>query len=176
MDTPAAPPQVMVVLKTKQEGIFELPINVALQRNASLDVLRLLVQVGPDVLTEPDGPEQWCSLAHALCKKRKFDVIQLLVQANPDCCKIQDRRSNFPLHIACCVGSSLAVVKLIGSQYPEATKAKNFNGQTPLDICQRNVLCSDAVIDYLQNTEFDGLEDNAVHLDFDDDEYVGSAR
>jgi hypothetical protein len=151
--------------KKRRKHAYDYPINIALHHNASNAVIQLLADAAPDILVERDGPESCCTLSSALCHKRTLHVISLLLEANPDQVRVPDRYKNFPLHCACAHGASLSVVKLVASAYPNAIRKKNFHGQTPLDIAQHRACCSDDVIDYLQQTSFGILEENAIHLD-----------
>ena len=138
------------------------PINIALQNNASLGVLQLLCDADPSVLVEKDGEEECCSLTVALSQKFEMDVVSLILHANPDVVRVSDRHKNYPLHTACFYGSSPAIINLLCSTYPNAIRKKNFHGQTPLHIASRSSICSDDVIDYLQNAAFRELEDVAL--------------
>lgn len=146
---------------------YDYPINIALHHSGSFPVIQLLVDTGPKILVEQDGPEDCCALSCALLNKRRLNVISLLVNANTEQAKVCDRYKNYPLHTACASGACLEVVKLITSTFPEAVAKRNFHGQTPLDIAQRNVSLKDDVIDYLQQISFGGLEQDAIHLDDD---------
>jgi hypothetical protein len=142
---------------------YSYPINIALQHNATVDVLQLLCDADPSILVERD--EGCCSLTIALQEKYDMDVISLILHANPDVMRVSDRRHNYPLHTAVVYGSSLPIIKLLCCTYPNAIHKKNFHSQTPLDIATRSSMCSDEVIDYLQHAAFGALEDNAIHLD-----------
>lgn len=153
--------------KKRKKLQHDYPINIALHHNASLPVIQLLTEAGPDVLMERDGPQESTALSCALVNKRELDVVSLLVEANPDQVRVCDRHSNYPLHTACIHGSCLGIVKLLACAYPSVLRKRNFHGQTPLDIAQWNALCSDDVIDYLQQTSFGSYEEDAIHLDDD---------
>ena len=47
-------------------NFYSFPLNIALQYNASIDVIAFLLQLYPDVLTKIDGPNQTGSLSIAL--------------------------------------------------------------------------------------------------------------
>jgi ankyrin repeat protein len=141
------------------------PITIALHHDASLSVLQLLVDAAPDVLVQVDGDEQGSALSTALMQKRDLSIISLLLEANPDQVRVHDRYRNYPLHASCIYGACLKVVQLVASAYPSALRKKNFHGMTPLDIAQRNAFCSDDVIDYLQQTSFGSLEEDAIHME-----------
>jgi hypothetical protein len=142
---------------------YSYPINIALQHNASVEVLQLLCDADPSILVERDGG--CCSLTIALQEKYDMNVVSLILHANPDVVRVSDRRNNYPLHTAAVYGSSLHIIKLLCSTYPNAIRKNNFHGQTPLDIASRSSICSDEVIDFLQHAAFGELEECALHLD-----------
>jgi hypothetical protein len=149
----------------RSRHLHEYPITIALHHDASLSVLQLLVDAAPDVLVQVDGDEQGSALSTALMQKRDLSIISLLLEANPDQVRVHDRYRNYPLHASCIYGACLKVVQLVASAYPSALRKKNFHGMTPLDIAQRNAFCSDDVIDYLQQTSFGSLEEDAIHME-----------
>jgi len=152
-------------LKKRKLAECDYPINIAIQHNATLPVLKLLADAGPDVLVDGDGPE-WCSaLSFALYKRRGIDVVSSLLNANGDQVRVRDRHKNYPLHIACGCGSSLPIIKLLASRYRRALRKSNFHGLTPLDLAKRSSFSSDKVIDYLQEASFGSLEENVIHLE-----------
>ena len=112
---------------TETRIYYSYPLNIALQYNASLDVVAFLLQQYPDVLTKTDGPNQTGSLSIALssCDRhnnsgedasvtlkdgdsvgnngstrgtRIEQLIRMFVSTNPECVKVIDRRSNTALH------------------------------------------------------------------------------
>ena len=149
----------------RKRHLHEYPITIALHHDASLSVLQLLIDAAPDVLVQVDGDEQGSALSTALMKKCNLAIISLLLEANPDQVRVHDRYQNYPLHASCVYGACLEVVQLLASAYPSVLRKKNFHGMTPLDIAQRNAFCSDDVIDYLQQTAFGSLEEEAIHME-----------
>jgi ankyrin repeat protein len=141
------------------------PVNVAITHGGSLDVIKLLIDAGPDVLVQKDGNEGSGSLGIALTNNVDSKVIEMLIQANPECVKVADRRGNYPLHVAVSHGMSIELVKTLHSIFPKALQMRNFHSQTPLDIAQRSTRCSEDVMNYLQNTAFSPLEHDVYHLD-----------
>lgn len=140
---------------------YEYPINIAIQQNATLPVLKLLANAGPGILAERDGPEQCPSLSCALHNRRGFDVMSLLLAANPNQARTSDCHGNLPLHVACLYGSPLSVVKLLASSYRCGLWTRNLQGESPLDIAQKHgSLCSGEVVDYLQLASFGMLEED----------------
>jgi hypothetical protein len=131
---------------------YQLPINIALKYKASIEVVNLLIDAGSDALLLPDGSEGSYSLGIALnTKQNDLDLIQLLLISNPKSIMTTDRRQNYPLHIACSKGSNLQVIRFLYTKYPEAALKKNFNGDTALNIAERNtIMCDDDVVAFLQ--------------------------
>jgi hypothetical protein len=146
--------------------IYAYPINIAMIHSASMPVLKLLVQAGPDVLCQKDGTEAAGSLAICLTQKPSLEVVQLLLSTNhAACARVTDRRANFPLHIAVSTGASLEIVKKIYSSYPTALSKQNFHSESPLDIAQRSTRCSETVMNFLQAVAFSPLEQHAHHME-----------
>jgi len=138
----------------KQYEPYTLPINIALHNNASVEIAELLASSCPEVLNLQDGRNGACSLAIALQRRCDNSIIDLLLHLNPGCVEVADKRFNFPLHVACSIGSSLRVVKSLYQLYPNALSNKNMNGETPLAIAQRNALCPEEVLDFLESNAF----------------------
>jgi len=140
------------VKKRRVMESYRLPINIALKYKASNEVIKLLIDADPTTLLLPDGNDDYHSLIIAIkTKPNDLSMIELLLVSNPKCIMMTDRRQNYPLHIACSKGSNLNVIRFLYNQYPVSAIKKNFNGETGLDIAQRNaVICDEDVIDFLQ--------------------------
>lgn len=168
---------------------YKYAINIALKHDATPDVLGLLVAAGPDVLTEPDGPNGAGSLSIALASSigvgaagnsynedERNDttwtdqVVSLLLAANPDSAAIVDRHRNGPMHYAARAPHvSLKTISHIVSAFPEALNQRNFHGQTPLQVAQRSN-CTEQVLDHLQMLAYSVQEqDLERNLDIIDD-------
>jgi hypothetical protein len=171
--TPAPPPPDLNNPNKRHKRLesFSLPLHIAIDRNASTEVLRALVEMAPDVIAMTDGPDASNAISALLQKKcRKLDVISMVVKANPDALKIVDRHDNTSLHVACAQGAPLDIVELIYAAYPDAMYTKNFHGQNPLDVAQRTNVCPLDVIDFIQQLVSNSLESNAAHLVDSEDE------
>lgn len=131
---------------------YGYPINVALSHRASVEVLAMLVNAGPDVLVKKDGSEGSGSLGIALAANWDLNVIDLLLNANRECASVADRRGNYPLHIAVSAGLPLTTVKRVLIAYPQAQEMRNFHSQTPLEIAQRSMRVGEDVLGFLQAT------------------------
>ena len=149
----------------KSQNVYGYPVNVALTHGGSVEVLKLLIEAGPDVLVQKDGTSGSGSLSIALSSKCDITTVNMLVQANVECVKLADRRGNFPLHVAVNYGHPLQIVKRLYSIYPDALKMRNFHSETPLDIAQRSTRCAEEVMNFLQKAAFSKLENSAHHMD-----------
>ncbi|CAB9507593.1 Ankyrin repeat-containing protein [Seminavis robusta] len=123
------------------------PLNLALlhqpRDKPDLKVLRLLAEVGPDVLRMDDGRNGGGSLIIALHHHPKnLEIVRLLLEANPNCVQVSDRRGNGPLHVACFHGAPLEIVEELYRRDPAAIDRANMCGETPWNIAQRNSLLS----------------------------------
>jgi hypothetical protein len=149
----------------KTQSVYGYPVNVAMTHGGSVEVIKMLIEAGPDVLVQKDGNDGAGSLSIALMNNVDMIVVEMLVQANPDCVKVADRRGNYPLHVAVSKGLPFPLVKRLHAIHPKALQMRNFHSQTPLDIAQRSTRCSEEVMNYLQSTAFSRLEHNANHLE-----------
>jgi hypothetical protein len=151
----------MVVLKNpfaRRAGNYEpygFPLNLALlhqpQNEPDLKTLRLLAELGPDVLRLHDGRNGGGSLTIALRHHPKnLDIVRLLLNVNPNCIQVSDKRGNRPLHVACFHGTPLEVVQELYRHDPAAIDKTNMSGETPWEIVQRNSrLSSSPVTEFL---------------------------
>ena len=144
---------------------FSLPLHIAVDQGGSLEVLRTLAELAPDVIVMTDGPESCNAIAAHLSKKHhNLGIISMLIQTNPEALRGIDRYKNTCLHVACSKGAPLEIVELIYSHYENALKMKNFHGQSPLDVAQRTSICPLNVIDFIQELVLHPLERDANHL------------
>mmetsp|Transcript_7538 Transcript_7538/g.10817 ORF Transcript_7538/g.10817 Transcript_7538/m.10817 type:complete len:671 (-) Transcript_7538:105-2117(-) len=159
-------------LKRRQLKDFSYPVNIALYNGASVEVLELLVNAAPEILGEQDGPEGCSSISLLLQRGQELyqkddlmKIMNLMLSRNPLCTQLLDKRSNYPLHVACSKGYPLRVIERLVSAYPKAMESKNFHGQTPLEVSQKIGLGNDDVTDYLQHQMYEILEQEADHLE-----------
>lgn len=155
----------------KPHEIYAYPINIAIKHDATMEVVHMLVQAGPDVLTQADGTDGAGSLGIALHHKCSLEIVDTLVSANPSCAKVADRRANYPLHIAVASGLSLAIVKRLHMAYPKALEMRNFHSQTPLDMAQRSTRCPEPVMNYLQAAAFPTVDNDSGDYNRHDHHY-----
>jgi hypothetical protein len=182
---------------------YSFPINIALQHDATVEVIHLLAQANPGVLCQYDGPNRTGSLSIALSatnqtvstnkpqastehesvrrksmtiqqppaiavdatttttsgtppppttddQSRMDQMVRVLMTANPDCVHVLDRRNNTALHyLARCMEQvSCETMTLVHTAYPQASQQRNWLGQTPLQVAQRNSTISDRILDH----------------------------
>jgi hypothetical protein len=130
---------------------YTYPLNMALAKAASADVVKSLIEADKAILTRKDGLEQEGSL-HILLKQQgnNTSTVDAILVANPSSVMVEDRHFNTPMHIACRSGASMDVIRHLWILYPEALSKRNFHGLTPLDVSRNNGhLCSDEVASFL---------------------------
>jgi len=138
------------ITKMKNEP-YMYPLNLAIKNRASPEVLSLLIEAAPGVLTKKDGRSEETSLLILLkYAPRHVCIIEKMLFVQPRCARMVDRHSNSALHVACVHSSSVAVVSHIASLCPQALRLRNFHGMTPLGLSQhRTTACSDDVHRFL---------------------------
>jgi hypothetical protein len=153
--------------KRKVAEAFGYPINIALNHNASNEVIDLLLREGPDVLSLRDGPDDASTLAIAIELGKTHSVLKRIVLANPNAVHTRDKYDNLPLHslLRTRAGPSVESVKMVYRAHPQGLRSVNFHGHTPLDLAVRNESCSEHVLNFLHSVEFKDQEDRANHLD-----------
>lgn len=149
---------------------YSYPINIALKSNACTDVLKLLIEQGPDVLDKPDGPNRACSLSFAITFERPKSILEMILKANPKSARTVDRHSNTPLHVLvrsnCSDLCTFETIHMVYQAYPEALAAKNFHRESPLEVAQRVEGCPEMVVNFFQSRAFGSLDAMAEeHLD-----------
>ena len=129
---------------------YSYPLNIALQNGGSPDVLELLINAGKDVILKRDGSDRTGALSVALSHRpRDLDAIELIMFSNLQSLTVTDRKLNYPLHLACAKGASVAVLERLYSHYPAALFQKNFHGETPLDVARRSSLLDEKALNYV---------------------------
>jgi len=138
-----------------KRSLYTLPINIAIQNGASLDVLEALVDAAPDVLREPDGPDGESSIHIALKYNIAAQFIDMMLLANPKVAEMVDRQGNTPLHFACLLRpTEFEMIKHLHVLNPQARSHCNMYGRTPLEMMQQtpsNV--SEEALDFMQELE-----------------------
>jgi hypothetical protein len=138
--------------KTVRES-YTYPLNLALQKQVNVTVVKSLIDADKTVLSKKDGLEQEGSL-HVALKHQKANIstVDAILLADPSSAQVTDRHFNTPMHIACRSGVSMDVIRHLWILYPEAITRRNFHGLTPLDLARCNMhLCSDDVSTFLWN-------------------------
>ena len=132
---------------------YTLPLNIAIQYNADPRVLELLVNIAPQVILIPDGPDLESSLHIAIKHHCPTESIDMMLRAMPSAAAAtRDRHSNTPLHAACLMRpEDDDLIRKLLRCHPEAAKERNFHAQTPLFLLQRsNRNVSESTLNLLQ--------------------------
>jgi hypothetical protein len=138
--------------KTVRES-YTFALNLALENQVDLTVVKSLIEADKTVLSKKDGLEKEGSLHVALKQKQaNISTVDAIILANPSSVQVEDRHFNTPLHIACRSAASMDVIRHLWILYPEALFKRNFNGLTPLDLARNNgIMCSNEVSNFLWN-------------------------
>jgi hypothetical protein len=132
---------------------YTLPLNIAIQYNADPRVLELLVNIAPQVIQIPDGPNLESSLHIAIKHHCPMESIDMMLRAMPSAAATRDRHTNTPLHAACLIRShdNDDLIRNLLLCHPEAAIEPNFHGHTPLRLLQRsNQQVSERTLDLMQ--------------------------
>jgi hypothetical protein len=135
---------------------YTFPINIAIQYNADPRVLKLLVNIAPQVLEMPDGPNLESSLHIAIKHHCPAESIDMMLMAMPSAAATKDRHSNTLLHAACLMRPEEGdLIHNILVCHPRAARERNFHDQTPLLLLQRsNRNVSESTLNLMQRRSF----------------------
>ena len=102
-----------------------LPLNIAIQKKRSLDIINELLTVYPEGAKRrlPSGGELPLSLAITTIGISD-DVVMAILEANPDAAKdmISNDSSTLPLHLAILMKRSLGIMQALLDVYPKAAE------------------------------------------------------
>ena len=143
------------VNKGWRRSTYTLPINMAIQNGASLEVLEALINAAPDVLREPDGPDRECALHIAIKYNIASQFIDMMLLANPKASEAADRQNNTPLHVACLLRpTEVELIKHLHVLNPQARSKRNMHGRTPLEMMHQTTFnVSEQALDFMQELE-----------------------
>ena len=115
---------------------YNYPLHIAICRNASLDVLKLLVEAGPSILVQEDGPSRHTPLSLALAMfPQRVELHTFLLASDKRSVRLSSSKTqSLPLHVACQHGAPTETLVMLILEYPDSSTMKNIRGQTPRDI------------------------------------------
>ena len=131
---------------------YQIPINIAVYHDASLDVIQTLIEAAPEMLLKQDPGSRvgLTTLLVALQRQPKnVDLIKLILKLRPQAASTKDIKHNSPLHVACQYLWPVEIIRSIYYAYPEALSAANFHGETPRHVAERTNGCSEDIIDFI---------------------------
>ena len=126
------------------------PLHMAVESNAPLDVIEMMVKEAEEVLllTNKFGETP---LQVALKNKAMDDVVEVLLKYAPKAIYMSDSiQGNTPVHTAASVGCSARVAKGLLETNQEAIRQTNAQGLTPLELAISSGTCADGVIRLFQ--------------------------
>lgn len=135
-----------------------LPIHRAARQNAPLDILRLLVELGPASLRHinNDG-ELPVHVACSLGENADLKALQFLVDHGGHVTlKIPNVNGALPLHCLLVARGALNAVQFLLEEYPSSVKAKTCDGDLPY-VVAGNASCETDVLLLLSRMHPEGL-------------------
>jgi len=114
-----------------------LPLHVACGNQASVDVVKWLVEIYPDaVQVKSNGG--WLPLHYACRFQASFPVIKYLIKCYPKALEEETDDCWLPIHFACRYQGSTEITELLIRKFPESLKAKQLDGWLPLHVACRH--------------------------------------
>jgi hypothetical protein len=135
-----------------QRGVI-LPLHLACEANAPINVIKSLIKAHPDAVRAKCGSRDRLPLHYHLastttttnsrhcCYPSSESVISLLIESYPDSTRVGDINSELPIHLACQARSANVsgnIFAMLLASYPEGACARDINGYYPLDFATWN--------------------------------------
>jgi len=125
-----------------------LPIHVACAQGASLDILRILVELDPTTLQIPDSTG--ATPLHTTCGggRTTVDLLRFLVaQGGPTALSARDQDGALPLHRLLHSRPALDLVEFLVEEYANSVQVTTNEGELPFVVaskasCSIDVLCT----------------------------------
>ena len=130
-----------------QRGVI-LPLHLACEANAPINVIKSLIKAHPDAVRAKCGSRDRLPLHYHLASTTTSrhscpseSVISLLIESYPDSTRVGDINSELPIHLACQARSANVsgnIFAMLLASYPEGACARDINGYYPLDFATWN--------------------------------------
>ena len=125
--------------RTQNGGTGSLPLHRALNNNATLGAIKLLVKGNPESLQVANN--QGSLPLHIACEFSSVKVVQFLLElnGNDSCLDHLDIEGNSPLHYAC-RGGSYNTVKYLLERNASSVSERNADGKLPIHLlCEAEI-------------------------------------
>jgi hypothetical protein len=137
---------------SRRQCPFRYPLFIALNRqDTPRSMVQVLIQHSAQrslLSSLRDGPHQETVL-HLLLRKRPTETLLMneMIMADRALGRIQDRRGNTPLHVACQHHALRGTILHLSWVFPCSLEVRNINGKTPHDIAlSRSTTGDDSVL------------------------------
>ena len=118
-------------LMTTPDDNGQLPLHLALQNNARLGSIKLLVKGNPSALRNTDN--NFAMPLHIACQYHdSASVVQYLIDLHALTLEALDREGNTALHCAC-RGAKYETIALLLEKYDGPASKRNVQGKLPID-------------------------------------------
>lgn len=165
-DVPASLVQAFVDLEKEAISapdsiLQELPIHIACQHDAPVDVLKILVNAYPEGLLKKDRDGNLP--LHYACSFESPDAARYLIDQCPESVSLRNKKNQTPLHRACSrYNVSLASIKDLIGLYADACMSRDWQGRLPIhSACMWKA--DSSVIELLLKTHPEALREKDDH-------------
>lgn len=108
-----------------------LPVHVACERNAPVDIVKALIDSYPESIFMKDENGK-VPLIHACYRSASIEVVKLLLSRGQEAASLPDLNRRLALHWACEYDAASNVVSALLASYPDASKHVDEYGRVPL--------------------------------------------
>lgn len=126
-----------------------LPIHLACENSAPLEVIEALLNAYPEGCIAKDGSGSYplhLACANVQSSKIIFTLLKRAIKAS----KAKDDIGRLPLHLACVNGADPAVIKALLDAYPTSCTVKDYNGHTAMTYVEYNESDEDEKLKYAE--------------------------
>lgn len=115
-----------------------LPLQIACKFDASVDVVKILLQAYPKGIEIKDK-NGMIALHHACCYGSSSAVVKTFLREYPEGAKLKDLNGMLPFHFVCVnKKASYEMLKLLIDIYPECVMEQDAQGRAPLELLKES--------------------------------------
>eukprot|EP00951_Prasinocladus_malaysianus_P024650 scaffold213622_cov43-Prasinocladus_malaysianus.AAC.3 len=120
----------------ERDGSDRLPLHLAAEHGAPVEVVKALLRLYPEAVTKPSGPKGWTPVHCAVAAPEGSGVpaLEVLLQEEPRSAAMCDHEGRLPLRLAVEHQVSLRGLRLLLRAYPEAVFQTDREGLLPWEL------------------------------------------
>ena len=125
-----------------QKNLDSCVLHHSIKNNASIEVLRTIIELNPKSLVEAD--ENGMTAMHVALVHLNSDITieliksVLLITPGENACKYKDSLGRLPLHIAAENGASVEILQALVEAYADGCYRQNKDGDLPLHLLEKS--------------------------------------